>query len=267
MAIASRRHPDCPDFPALKPGDLIYVIGNAGNDHVSVLEEPRAAGFEVSKNRKLKEPFITIDGGQVDPYNKADVNLADYDTYLTFPYQENIIPLYIQVAFPPGARFVVGEKVKQIIEYYDPPRKVTVTENGKLVKKEVNYSTQDITEDLKVGKPTAILRVNRNLGGRDFNGFSLGSEEIVLTNSQIIKYGETRKIDYIARAELMLDEKENKGTEAGIAAAAQDELTAFLWRRRIEYNGGDIQRVFACFPDYAAKQNKKVEEDKKAEKK
>jgi hypothetical protein len=268
MAIASGRHPDCPDFPALKPGDLIYVIGNAGNDHVSVLEEPRAAGFEVSKNRKLKEPFITIDGGQVDPANKADVNLAKYDTApIRFPYGKNIIDKAIQDIFPPGAQFVVGEKVKQIIAYYDPPIPRTVTENGKLVTKQVNYSTKDITEDLKVGKPTAILRVNRNLGGRDFNGFSLGSEEIVLTNSQIIKYGETRKIDYIARAELMLDEKENKGTEAGIAAAAQDELTAFLWRRRIEYNGGDIQRVFACFPDYAAKQNKKVEEDKKAEKK
>jgi hypothetical protein len=268
MAIASRRHPDCPDFPALRPGDLIYVIGNAGNDHVSVLEEPRAAGFEVSKNRKLKEPFITIDGGQVDPYNKADVNLAKYDTApISFPYGKNIVDKAIQGIFPPGAQFVVGDKVKQIIEYYDPPREVTVTEGGKLVKKEVNYSTQDITEDLKVGKPTAILRVNRDLGGRDFNGFSLGSENIVLTDGQIIKYNETRKIDYIARAELMLDEKENNGKEAGIAAAAQDELTAFLWRRRIEYNGGDIQRVFDCFPAYAAKQNKAAEEAKKAEKK
>ncbi|NBV29563.1 hypothetical protein EBS02_11245, partial [bacterium] len=267
LAIAKRNHPDCPDFPALKPGDLIYVIGKANNDHVSVLEEPRAAGFELIENRKLKEPFITIDGGQVDPDNKADVNLGDYSTIVRFPYEKNIIPGWQQALFPVGTRFVVGDKVRQITGYYDPPRDVTVIENGQKVKKQVNFSTQDITEDLKVGKPTGILRVNRNLGGRDaVNGFSLGSEEIILSNGQRMAYNETRRIDYIARAELMLDEKENsqENPEAGIAAAAQDELTAFLWRRRIEYNGGDFERVYKCFPTLGAKKYK-AEAAKKAE--
>jgi len=267
LAIAKRNHPDCPDFPALKPGDLIYVIGKANNDHVSVLEEPRAAGFELIENRKLKEPFITIDGGQVDPDNKADVNLGDYSTIVRFPYENNIIPGWQQALFPVGTRFVDGDKVRQITGYYDPPRDVTVIENGQKVKKQVNFSTQDITEDLKVGKPTGILRVNRNLGGRDaVNGFSLGSEEIILSNGQRMAYNETRRIDYIARAELMLDEKENsqENPEAGIAAAAQDELTAFLWRRRIERNGGDIERVYKCFPTLGAKKYK-AEAAKKAE--
>lgn len=92
----------------------------------------------------------------------------------------------------------------------------------------------------------------------------MGSENITLTNGQVIKYNETRKIDYIARAELMLDEKENSGKDAGIAAAAQDELTAFLWKRRIEYNGGDIERVYKCFPSLGAKKYK-AEAAKKAE--
>jgi len=259
--IAQGKHPDCPDFPALSPGDLIYVKGKANNDHVSVLEEPRPAGFEADPATKLlKVPFISIDGGQVDPDNLGSVETPD-EYYEDFPYNLNYIDPDTQKKYPDGAYIKVGDKVRVL--FYTEIRVITVKRNGIDVPDISNYYTVDITEVLKVGKPTAILRVNRDLGVRSSDGFSIGSRNITLTNGSTLAYNDTRKIQYIVRSNIMLDEKENsqeKSPGAGIAAAAQDDLTGFLWKRRIEFNGGDDQRVYNCFPTFGAKQLKKAQD-------
>lgn len=256
QSIARGEHADCPEFPALEPADVLLINNpkKENTQHVLVITQPRSAGFVLVEPEKkgsrprLQYPLSGVDGGQTDTSNKGSaLDAVKSDIYkdkllesfvepekivLTPNYQDGK-PLkqseYVEIGNNAGKYYIEGDRVMQLYIRHDATvdKPVNVGDHFLVT----NWGSMDVTDTLAVGKPTAILLCNYDIGSikKDRNsegGFYIGESRLFVSNGTQMSNSDLKLIGWIARGANFLDPRENETPVGMEACIYMDDVPA-----------------------------------------
>ena len=251
QSIARGEHADCPEFPALEPADVLLVNNpkKENTQHVLVITQPRSAGFvlvepeEKGSRPRLQYPLSGVDGGQTDTSNKGSA----LDAVKSEAYKDRLIEDFMEPRTEDlgggaktslfygdeswdGKFFIDGDRVKQFSIIKNPkPRPIGPDPKTNSILQD--WTIIDVTDTLAVGKPTAILSCNYDIGSikKDRNsegGFYIGESRLFMSNGTQMSNSDLKLIGWIARGANFLDPRENETPVGMEACIYMDDVPA-----------------------------------------